>query len=78
LGEQIDFFVDDDPYRHNLESPVFQIPVLSPKNLIDQKPAYCLVMAPLYADPIIEKNQAYLDNGGTFIKFWPKYEVVKK
>jgi SAM-dependent methyltransferase len=78
LGELINFFVDDDPYRHNLVSPGYHIPVLPSKFIYEHKPDYVIILAPLYADIIIKKNQKYLEEGGTFIKFWPKFEVLKK
>ena len=70
------FFVDDDPYRHNLISPGYHIPVLPSKAIYDRKPDYVIILAPLYADIIMKKNQEYLNQGGTFIKIWPKFEVI--
>ena len=76
LGKILSFFVDDDPYRHNLVSPVLHIPVLPSKMIYDRKPDYVIILAPLYADIIMKKNQQYLEQGGTFIKIWPEFEVI--
>ena len=76
LGKLLSFFVDDDPYRHNLVSPVLHIPVLPSKTIYERKPDYVIILAPLYADIIMRKNQQYLDQGGTFIKIWPEFEVI--
>jgi hypothetical protein len=76
LGEFLSFFVDDDPYRHNLVSPGLQIPVLPSKMIYERKTDYVIILAPLYADVIMKKNQKYLDEGGIFIKIWPEFEVV--
>jgi len=75
LGESIKFFVDDDPYRQNLVSPGYHIPVVSAQELLNQKPDYTLIMAPLYAEQITGKNQAYVDQGGHFVIIWPEVEV---
>ncbi len=75
LGEIIRFLVDDDPYRQNLVSPGYHIPVLSPQALYDKKPDYVLVLAPLYAEAIMKKQQAYLDQGGHFIVVWPEVKI---
>ena len=75
LGDAIEFFVDDDPYRQNLVSPGYHIPVLAPQALLEKKPDYVLIMAPLYAEQIINKNKAYLDQGGHFITVWPEVEI---
>ena len=78
LGKLITFFVDDDPYRHNLISPGFHIPVLSSQAIYTKKADYVILLAPLYADIIIRKNQKYLDEGGMFIKFWPEFKIIEK
>jgi len=77
LGTSISFFVDDDEYRHNLLSPYYHIPVFSPSEIQKQKPTAIIVLAPLYADKIIGKNEDYLKQGGTFLKIWPKVEIIK-
>ena len=76
LGDLLSFFVDDDPYRHNLISPGLKIPVFPSKMIYEKKADYVIIMAPLYADAIMKNNQKYLDEGGTFIKIWPKFEVI--
>jgi len=78
LGKSISFFLDDDKYRHNLLSPHYNIPVLPPSEIYNLKPAAIIILAPLYADIIIKKNIKYLEEGGVFIKIWPKFEIVKK
>ena len=75
LGEMIKFFVDDDPYRQNLVSPGYHIPVVGPQALLEQRPDYVLIMAPLYAEQIISKNQEYVDRGGRFIIIWPEIRI---
>lgn len=75
LGESVKFLVDDDPYRQNLVSPGYHIPVLSSQALYDQKPDYVLILAPLYSEQIIAKNQAYLEQGGHFVIIWPQVEI---
>ena len=42
----------------------------------EQKPDYVIILAPLYADIIMKKNQEYLEQGGVFIKIWPEFEVI--
>jgi len=76
LGEMLQFLVDDDPYRQSLVSPGYHIPVVSGQSLADEKPDYVLILAPLYAKQIIEKNQAYVDAGGKFVVVWPEVEVI--
>ena len=75
LGEYLDFLVDDDPYRQNLVSPGYHIPVVSGQSLQDDKPDYVLILAPLYAEPIMKKNKAFTDQGGHFLVIWPEVSI---
>ena len=75
LGETLSFLVDDDPYRQNLVSPGYHLPVLASKSLQEKEPDYVLILAPLYAGPIMKKNQAYMDQGGHFVLIWPELEI---
>ena len=74
--ELLDFIVDDNISRQNLYSPGLHIPTLSPKELIEQKIDYAIILAWQYAEPIIKKNRAYLNRGGHFIKFLPNIEII--
>ena len=77
LGDIISFLVDDDPYRQNLFSPGYNIPVLSPTAIKVNKPEYVAILAPLYAKNIMNKNIQFLNEGGKFIKVWPSVDVIK-
>jgi SAM-dependent methyltransferase len=67
IGELIDFLVDDNPLRHGTVSPGHQIPVYVPTALYERKPDVVVILAWRFADPIIRKHSAYLQNGGTFV-----------
>jgi len=75
LGDKLKFLVDDDPYRQNLVSPGYHIPVTSAQALHDQRPNYVLILAPLYSERIRSRNQEYADGGGRFVDVWPQIEV---
>jgi hypothetical protein len=72
LGEALDFLVDDDPYRQGLVSPGYHMPVQAPQTLIEHNVRHVLILAPLYAEQIMKKNQAYVDQGGQFVGVWPE------
>jgi len=75
LGDYLSFYVDDDPYRQNLVSPGHHIPVVSSDKLLEDKPDYVVILAPLYAENIMKKNQAYKDAGGKFVLIWPEFTI---
>ena len=74
LGASIDFLVDDDPYRQGLLSPGYHIPVKGPQALLKENASLALVLAPLYAQQIMEKNVAYRTQGGCFATIWPEVQ----
>ena len=77
LQKHITTFFDDDILRQNRFSPGTGCSVLPGRSAEMEKYDACIILAPLYADPIIANNSLYLKNGGTFIKFWPNIEEVK-
>ncbi len=77
LGNYLNYIIDDNPQKQNSFSPGFQIPVLSPKTLYEKKPDYVVILAWQYAEPIMKKNQAYLDQGGQFIIPLPFPKIIK-
>lgn len=78
LGKILSFLIDDDEYRQNLLSPHYHIPVFSPKKIDEENPEVIIILAPLYASNIIEKNLNYLSKGGKFIKIWPEFQIIEK
>ena len=76
LGKSLRFIVDDNPVRQNRFSPGHHIPVLSSEALRSKKPDYVLILVWRFADMIIQKNSAYLEQGGHFIVPLPKVRSV--
>lgn len=76
LGDKLDFIVDDNPVKQGTYSPGHHIPVLPPSALAERKPDYVVILAWMYAEPIMKKNEAYLKAGGHFIIPQPELKVV--
>src|SRR5216683_2747587 len=77
LTRDIAFLVDDDPNKdHILAGPCYTIPVLPPKAIYERNPGAVVVFAWRYIDPIMRKNQEYLQSGGKFVVPLPKVSVV--
>lgn len=75
-GELIDFIVDDSPLKQGLYSPGLHIPVLPSSAISERRPGGLLVTAWNFSGPIIAKNKAFLDGGGSFIVPLPRVEVI--
>ena len=78
IGNHIDYLYDDNKEKHFKFSPGDQIEVLPTKDIDENKPDYLIILAWIHADIIISKNQNYLENGGAFLRFFPKIEIIKK
>ena len=63
----IDYFVDDSPAKQGWYTPVDHIPIISRQEAEKKLPDYFIILAPNYADIIIEKEVEYRRKGGKFI-----------
>jgi SAM-dependent methyltransferase len=75
LGGLLRFIADDNPVRHSLFSPGYHIPVLSPQRVYDEKVECLVILAWRYCEPIMQKHQALLAQGGHFIVPLPSVAV---
>ena len=78
LEGRVKFIVDDNPLKQGRFSPGAHIPVLPSSELATRKPDIVVVLAWIYAEPILKRNQAYLDGGGTFLLPLPEPQIVNK
>lgn len=76
LKDVVSYLVDDDPGKWGFYSAGLHFPILPSKVLYERKPDYVVILAWRYAGPILKKHQAYLDQGGSFIKILPAVELV--
>lgn len=76
LGSRLGFIVDDNPLKQGLFSPGYHLPVLPSSTLLERPPDIVVILAWLYADPIIARNRSYLDAGGKFLVPLPEMRVV--
>jgi SAM-dependent methyltransferase len=78
LGSRIDFIVDDNPLKQGTYSPGLHIPVLASSELDVRKPDIIVILAWIYAEPIIKRNQAFIDAGGEFLIPLPEFRVTAR
>ena len=76
LGQMMDYIVDDNPAKQNTFSPGYHIPVLPSELLYERRPDYVLLLAWRYAEPIMKKHQAFLEQGGHFILPLPELNII--
>ncbi len=66
-NEFINYFVDDSPAKQGWYTPVDHIPIISRQEAENRLPDYFIILAPNYANVIIEKEAEYRRRGGKFI-----------
>jgi hypothetical protein len=58
---------DDNPIKFGTFSPGAHIEVFNSSDIIEHMPKGIIILAWVYAKPIIKRNLTYLENGGVFI-----------
>ena len=66
-SEIIDYFVDDSPAKQGWYTPVDHIPIISREQAEKRLTDYFIILAPNYADLIMEKELEYRKRGGKFV-----------
>ncbi len=78
LESRLAFIADDNPFKQGRFSPGAHIPVLPSSELARRRPDIVVILAWIYAEPIIARNAAFLDAGGTFLVPLPVPNTVNR
>lgn len=72
LQDYIEFIVDDDPHKQGLLMPGSRLPIHGSIALVEKNIKLCLLsLNPLSEEKVIQKNQDFLERGGTFFSIFP-------
>lgn len=78
LASRLAFIVDDNPLKQGRFSPAAHIPVLPSGELAVRRPDIVVILAWIYAEPIIARNTAFIENGGTFLVPLPVPKTIDR
>jgi SAM-dependent methyltransferase len=78
LAGAIDYIVDDHPQKVGKFSSGDGIAIHPTKTLLERMPDYCVILAWVHSQKIIETNRDYLEKGGRFVVLCPQTRVVGK
>lgn len=76
LPDRLAYLVDDNPIKHGLLSPGRHLPVYPSTELATRRPVLTVILAWNYAEPILRRNEAYLNSGGKFLIPLPTLRIV--
>lgn len=74
--EHIEFISDTTPIKQGKLTPGAHIPVKSHEDFINNKPDYALLFAWNHAKEIFEKEEDFQKQGGKWITFVPRVEII--
>ena len=74
--EHIPYIAEVNEQKFGCYTPGTNIPIISEKEARELKPDYFLVLPWHFKNSILEREQAFIENGGKFIFPLPEIEIV--
>lgn len=74
--KELDYIIDNTPFKQGKIAPGSFIPVRPPENLLHDQPDYALLLAWNFAPEIIKRETEYQKRGGRFIVPIPEPKIV--
>ena len=74
--KELDYIIDNTPFKQNKIAPGSWIPVRPPERLLKDQPDYALLLAWNFAPEIIKRETEYQQRGGRFIVPIPEPKIV--
>jgi len=76
IGDFLECLFDDNPDKHHTFSPGYNLRVLPSDQIYQKSPDYIIILAWNYSEPIMNKHQKFMDNGGRFILPLMDFKVI--
>jgi novobiocin biosynthesis protein NovU/D-mycarose 3-C-methyltransferase len=75
-SRELDYIIDNTPFKQNKIAPGSGIPVRPPDSLLKDQPDYALLLAWNFAKEIVGRETEYQKRGGKFIVPIPEPKIV--
>ena len=75
--KELDYIIDNTPFKQNKIAPGSWIPVASPERLLADQPDYALLLAWNFAPEIIKRESEFQKRGGRFIVPIPEPKIIE-
>ena len=76
-SEDLDYIIDNTPFKQGKLAPGSKIPVVPPERLLEDQPDYALLLAWNFAEEIINRETEFQNRGGRFIIPIPEPRIVE-
>src|SRR5262249_9208848 len=76
-SKELDYIIDNTPFKQNKIAPGSGIPVRPPETLLADQPDYALLLAWNFAKEIVGRETEYQKRGGRFIVPIPEPKIVQ-
>ncbi|HEY3761920.1 MAG TPA: class I SAM-dependent methyltransferase [Verrucomicrobiae bacterium] len=74
--KELDYIIDNTPFKQNKVAPGSWIPIRAPENLLKDQPDYALLLAWNFAPEIIRRETEFQKRGGRFIMPIPEPKII--
>jgi len=74
--KELDYIIDNTPFKQNKIAPGSWIPVRPPEMLLNDQPDYALLLAWNFAPEIIKRETIFQKRGGRFIMPIPEPKII--
>ena len=74
--KELDYIIDNTPFKQNKVAPGSWIPIRSPEMLLKDQPDYALLLAWNFAPEIIRRETEFQKRGGRFIMPIPEPKII--
>jgi len=74
--KELDYIIDNTPFKQNKVAPGSWIPIRAPENLLKDQPDYALLLAWNFAPEIIRRETEFQKRGGRFIIPIPEPKII--
>jgi C-methyltransferase C-terminal domain/Putative zinc binding domain/Methyltransferase domain len=75
--KELDYIIDNTPFKQGKLTPGSLIPVLPPERLLQDQPDYALLLAWNFAPEIVKRETEFQNCGGRFIVPIPKPKIIE-
>ena len=76
VGQELSRLYDDNEKKHFRFSPGDRLEVVPTCEIYEDKPDALLILAWIHADKILASHKEFIEEGGTFVRLFPEFQII--